>query len=68
MVAAGTFMPEVATSLMAAMLTVVFVCLPVFITGHQILRWNGGVFVAYSDHRRGADGAVLAACKVFKLI
>ncbi|NMM12556.1 MAG: hypothetical protein HHJ17_03295 [Rhodoferax sp.] len=60
-------MPEVATSL-RAVFTVVFACLPVSITGRQILRWDGGVFVADSDHCRDADGAALAACKVFKLI
>jgi cation:H+ antiporter len=94
-VAAGTSMPEVATSLMAAirkerdiaignvvgssifnilaclgiagvvsseglsvapavfnfdiwvMLAVAFACLPVFVSGRQIARWEGGVFLAY---------------------
>jgi cation:H+ antiporter len=94
-VAAGTSMPEVATSIMAAirkerdiaignvvgsntfnilgglgvsglvgaeslslapavlnfdiwvMLAVAFACLPVFVSGRQIARWEGGVFLAY---------------------
>ncbi len=94
-VAAGTSLPEVATSIMAAirkerdiaignvigsnifnilgclgltglvagdglpiaagvlnfdiwvMLAVAFACLPVFLSGHKIARWEGGVFLAY---------------------
>lgn len=29
------------------MIAVALACLPVFITGHEIARWEGGVFVAY---------------------
>jgi cation:H+ antiporter len=29
------------------MLAVAVACLPVFVTGHEIARWEGGVFVAY---------------------
>ena len=94
-VAAGTSLPEVATSIMAAlkgqrdiavgnvvgsnifnifaclgvagiladggvtvseaarnfdlwvMLAVAFACLPIFVTGREIARWEGGVFIAY---------------------
>jgi cation:H+ antiporter len=55
-VAAGTSMPEVATSIMAAvkgerdiwvMLAVAVACLPVFLTAREIARWEGGVFLAY---------------------
>jgi cation:H+ antiporter len=29
------------------MLAVAVACLPVFVTGHEIARWEGGIFVAY---------------------
>jgi cation:H+ antiporter len=29
------------------MLAVALACLPVFVTGHEIARWEGGLFVAY---------------------
>ena len=29
------------------MLAVAFACLPIFVTGREIARWEGGVFIAY---------------------
>jgi cation:H+ antiporter len=42
---------QVAPSLLAfdmwVMLAVAFACLPIFLTGREIARWEGGVFLAY---------------------
>ena len=42
---------QVASSLLAfdmwVMLAVAFACLPIFLTGREIARWEGGVFLAY---------------------
>jgi cation:H+ antiporter len=29
------------------MLAVALACLPIFMTGHEIARWEGGVFIGY---------------------
>ena len=35
------------STLVWVMLAVAFACLPIFLTGREIARWEGGVFLAY---------------------